>query len=342
VINTEFSHEKDYYKILEINTNATADEIKSAYRKLAKEYHPDLYANNPLVKLANEKFKEINEAYEVLSDKDKRELYDSFRTNTSRDSQYTKSNYEQSGKKEYNNKKDDEKYYNKEESKSSEEFYGRQENRKKSYEDNNTREDYTRESNKEDRKRSKNEAEMCKYHKDREAVVKCSACQVNLCEECAELFAEPICPECGIKNNDIYMFKLIRPLYLMIISLVVGIISGAFLGAKLDILEDKGVFEAALLGLYFLCMSLYICYLYSAVSKIVLRILIFISGLFDISEDAGMAIMHFTAIVFGIIFGWIIGFIYGLFRLRKDIEGYFKFKKEYSSIRKFIKEKYNL
>ena len=66
---------KDYYKILGVDKNATEKDIKSSYRKLAKKYHPDL---NPNDKVAQEKFKEVNEAYEVLSDADKRKKYDMF------------------------------------------------------------------------------------------------------------------------------------------------------------------------------------------------------------------------------------------------------------------------
>jgi curved DNA-binding protein len=64
---------KDYYKALAISKNATAGEIKKAYRKLAIQYHPD---KNPGNKSAEEKFKEINEANEVLSDTEKRKKYD--------------------------------------------------------------------------------------------------------------------------------------------------------------------------------------------------------------------------------------------------------------------------
>src|ERR1700759_1055234 len=65
----------DYYKVLGVNKNATADEIKTAYRKLARKHHPDL---NPNDKEANKKFQQINEANEVLSDPDKRKKYDQY------------------------------------------------------------------------------------------------------------------------------------------------------------------------------------------------------------------------------------------------------------------------
>ncbi len=64
---------KDYYKILGVQKNASQDDIKKAYRKLAMKYHPD---HNPGNKSAEEKFKDINEAYQVLSDKEQRARYD--------------------------------------------------------------------------------------------------------------------------------------------------------------------------------------------------------------------------------------------------------------------------
>ena len=69
---------KDYYQILGVPRNATEDDIKKAYRKLAMQYHPD--RNQGKEEWANEKFKEINEAYGVLGDTDKRKQYDQFGT----------------------------------------------------------------------------------------------------------------------------------------------------------------------------------------------------------------------------------------------------------------------
>ena len=66
---------RDYYEVLGIQKNASEDEMKKAYRQMAKKYHPDLHPND---KEAEEKFKEVNEAYEVLSDPSKKERYDQF------------------------------------------------------------------------------------------------------------------------------------------------------------------------------------------------------------------------------------------------------------------------
>ena len=68
-------NKRDYYEVLGVDKNASPDEIKKAYRKLAMKYHPD---QNPGDKSAEEKFKEVNEAYEILSDADKKSRYDQF------------------------------------------------------------------------------------------------------------------------------------------------------------------------------------------------------------------------------------------------------------------------
>ena len=66
---------KDYYKILGVDKDASEDDIKKQYRQMAKKYHPDL---NPDNEEAQEKFKEVSEAYEVLGDEEKRSQYDNF------------------------------------------------------------------------------------------------------------------------------------------------------------------------------------------------------------------------------------------------------------------------
>src|SRR6478672_623476 len=65
----------DYYKALGIDKNASTEDIKKAYRKLARKYHPDVNPNNPE---AHKKFQQINEANEVLSDPEKRKKYDQY------------------------------------------------------------------------------------------------------------------------------------------------------------------------------------------------------------------------------------------------------------------------
>ena len=82
---------KDYYNILEVNKNATDEEIKKSYRKLSKKYHPDLNPNNVE---AENKFKEIAEAYSILSDKDKKSNYDNYGDPSGRQNQFDGMNME--------------------------------------------------------------------------------------------------------------------------------------------------------------------------------------------------------------------------------------------------------
>ena len=70
---------KDYYKVLDVSRTASQDEVAKSYKKLARKYHPDLNQDNK--EAAEEKFKEINEAYEVLRDEEKRRMYDQLGSN---------------------------------------------------------------------------------------------------------------------------------------------------------------------------------------------------------------------------------------------------------------------
>ena len=82
----------DYYKVLGVDKKASEDDIKKAYRKLARKLHPDL---NPNDKDAHKKFQEINEANEVLSDPEKRKKYDSYGENWQHAEQFEQARQQQ-------------------------------------------------------------------------------------------------------------------------------------------------------------------------------------------------------------------------------------------------------
>ena len=84
----------DYYKVLGLDKNASADDIRKAYRKLARQFHPDLNPNNPD---AHKKFQQINEANEVLSDTEKRKKYDQYGENWKHAEEYEKARQSSSG-----------------------------------------------------------------------------------------------------------------------------------------------------------------------------------------------------------------------------------------------------
>ena len=88
----------DYYKVLGLNKNASTDDVRKAYRKLARKYHPDLNPNN---KEAQRKFQEINEANEVLSDPAKKEKYDKYGENWKHGEEFEKAQRAQQSQRQY-------------------------------------------------------------------------------------------------------------------------------------------------------------------------------------------------------------------------------------------------
>src|SRR5882757_2007685 len=90
----------DYYKILGVDKTASEKDIKAAYRKLARKYHPDL---NPNDKEAHKKFQQLNEANEVLSDADKRKKYDQYGENWQHGPEYEQARQQQQSRQQAGN-----------------------------------------------------------------------------------------------------------------------------------------------------------------------------------------------------------------------------------------------
>lgn len=302
---------KDYYKILGVASNASNDDIKAAFRKLAKEYHPDLHSNNPLIKLADEKFKEINEAYEILNDEKKRKEYDA-----QREPIFEKNNQSRGNSTSESSQNNDNLY--------------------------NERSKYSETPPKTQKRKSAgtDKAEFCYKHAGRIRVANCETCGIPLCEECATKFNYIFCPKCLIKNNDKYMRNLVSPLYIAVLALIMGFVAGIFLGMRFGILSNNGIIEGIILGTYLMGLALYFCYFSGRVETGIIRILKIINYLLDMSQEVFLTILYVLNTIVGLVLGWILGIFFGIFRLIKDYIKYLEFKPEYSRMKKLIKNNY--
>jgi len=304
---------KDYYNILQIKSDAKPEEIKAAYRVLAKEFHPDLHSNNPLAKLADEKFKEINEAYEVLSNESKRKEYDKVQLQNQNFNNFTKSTSKTEQTETKNNNY-------------GENFDVKKENKNKSHQEN--------------QKRKVNRAEVCYRHSDRVGVAKCECCEVNLCEECSELFNDLWCFDCIQKNNKSYMNRMLMPLIVTIILLIVGFIIGIVVGIKYKLLSNNGIIEGLGLSLYLTSLWLYIWYIGNSVKKYIYYVVKAIDYIFNLSETFCLFILNLLTLLVGVIAGWVFGLLMGFTKLKKDYLSYSEFKTEHKRVKDFIKENY--
>lgn len=315
----DFLQKKDYYKILEVKPSATSEEIKAAYRKLAKEFHPDLHVNNPLAKLANEKFKEINEAYEVLSDENKRREYDRIAAGTRFEEMNSSSRSNTSWETPHKNKEEE-----------------RQEERKKE-----ERREY-QPPREENHTPPKNNGEACCMHKDRQAVDRCIICNAPLCIDCAKLFDRPFCPVCLKKNNDIYIKKLKLPFIAAMVCLVLGLAAGEFFGLKYNLFKDYGIGEATATGVYLSLFWLYFWYAAPIIAKALYAVLGTIITFFDGDRSIAIVISDIIVIVLGLSVGWIIGIVMLFIRLKEDYAAYAKYKPEYEETKAYLKKNFGI
>lgn len=320
VLAMEFLQKKDYYKILEVKTTANSNEIKVAYRKLAKEFHPDLHANNPLAKLANEKFKEINEAYEVLSDEDKRKQYDSMTTGL----HFEEMNVSKP-------KTRQETPPNREEKKEQRKEKGQKERR-----------EYHAPMEERGYNTSTINNETCCMHKDRQADIRCIICDAPLCMDCAKLFDRPFCPRCLKKNNDIYIKKLKFPFIVLLVSLVVGMSGGVFFGLRYNLLGDYGIIEAISSGVYLSLSWLYFWYAAPIIARILYTTLGAIVSFLDEDRRIAVVISDIIVIILGISVGWVIGIAMGFIKLKDDYKAYTKYKPEYEETKVYLKKNFGI
>lgn len=319
----DFLQKKDYYKILEVKSNVKPEELKVAYRKLAKEFHPDLHANNPLAKLANEKFKEINEAYEVLSDENKRKQYDSMTVGTSFEEMNTaKSNVKRQPRPQREEERQEERRQEERHEYQPPREEKRQEERRYTWPEGN--------------------GEACCMHKDRPAAARCIICNSPLCLDCAQVFDRPFCPICLKKNNDIYIKKLIRPFVGVVVFILLGTVTGLFFGLKYNLLKDYGIVETIASALYLSLFWLYFWYAAPAIARTLYTVLGSIASFFDGDRSIAIVISDIIVIIIGLSIGWIIGIVMGIIELKKDYKTYKKFKSEYEETKVYLKENFGI
>jgi len=308
--------DNDYYKVLDLSPNVTQEDIKLAYRKLAKEFHPDLHISNPLAELASEKFKQINEAYETLCDEKKRKDYDLKRKNGN-------NKYEESNK---NNQEN-----NSSNTSNNNTYNSNRQNHYSTQQKSNDNKFYERENNE--------RYYSCYFHKNDIAIEQCVICNTPLCDECSKFFDKPICIDCLKKNNKSYISHLKTTFGVSIFGMGFGALIGALVGILFSPLNDYGILEGIIFSLYLLFVWIYLRYFSEKFNGICLS---FINLLFDLQEDT----LYFIIIIFSVIFslsvGWIIGIIFGTIRLLRDYNVYKDFVPQNDKTNEAIKERFNV
>lgn len=187
----------NYYEILGVSRDADKDQIEKAYRQLAKEYHPDKHKDNPLAHLAEDKMKQFNQAYEVLSDPNKRQKYDERIKNQQGQGSSGTGKQQASGSSNFS----DGNAGSNSGAKGSQQSQGSQRGQKGNF-------------------------VACNEHPDRPAVSGCGFCNIPLCQECYHRFNIVSCPDCLLEYNRGYLNELKKPLISTGIAAVIGFILG--------------------------------------------------------------------------------------------------------------------